>query len=83
MSRVVVRQTDTEAMGIVHRPRSTHGGFDERVQSPVCSAQQGSGGTAILLRRCSALAQQKIAFLAGQFVTFQAVNFSLILEVHA
>ncbi len=83
MSRVVVRQTDIDAVGIVHRLRSTHGGLDERVQSPVCSAQQGSGGTAILLRRGSALAQQKITCLAGQFVTFQAMNFSLVLEVHA
>lgn len=82
MSRVAVRQTDTEAVGIVHRPRSTYGGFDERVQLPVCSAQQGSGGTAILLRRGSALAQKEITFLAGQFVTFQTMNFSLILEVH-
>lgn len=83
MSCVVVRQTDTEAVDIVHRPRSPHGGFDERVQWPAGSAQQGSGCSATLLRRCSALAQKKVTFLADQFFTFQAVNFSLILEVHA
>lgn len=80
MSRVVVRQTDTEAVGIVQVRRTAD---STCVFSCLSSAQQGNGGTVILLRRCSALAQQKITFLAGQFVTFQAVNFSLILEVHA